>query len=48
LVRVFRNDFPTSAYIGISAQSPLGKGIKTTFEHISLVNEAIKDFRKGI
>jgi hypothetical protein len=48
LVRVFKNDFPASAYIGISSQSPLGKGIKTTFENISLRNESIKDFRKGI
>lgn len=48
LVRVFKNDFPVTAYIGISSQSPLGKGIKATFENISLINEAIKDFRKGI
>jgi len=48
LVRAFKNDFPVSAYIGISSQSPLGKGTKTTIENISLIKEAIKDFRKGI
>lgn len=48
LVRVYKNDFPSSTYIGISSQSPLGSGIKTTFESISLINESIKDFRKGI
>ncbi len=47
LVRVFGNNFPTELYLGISSQSPLGEGIKTTIEDISLSNEAIKDFRKG-
>ena len=48
LVRVFKNDFPSTTYIGISSQSPLGSGIKTTFESISLNNVVVKDFRKGI
>ena len=48
LVRVYKNDFPATTYIGISSQSPLGSGIKTTFENLSLTNVAIKDFRKGI
>nr|WP_321357596.1 DUF1349 domain-containing protein [uncultured Draconibacterium sp.] len=48
LVRVYKNDFPAATYIGISSQSPLGSGIKTTFENLSLTNVAIKDFRKGI
>lgn len=48
LVRVYRNDFPSDTYVGISSQSPLDKGINTTFEDISLVNKGIKDFRNGI
>ncbi len=48
LVRLYKNDFPSTTYIGISSQSPLGNGIKTTFENLSLNNVAIKDFRKGI
>ena len=48
LVRVYKNDFPSKIYIGISSQSPMGNGTKTTFENLSLSNVAIKDFRKGI
>ncbi len=48
LVKVYKNDFSSTTYIGISSQSPLGKGIKTTFEDITLNNVAIKDFRKGV
>lgn len=48
LVRVYKNDFPDTFWLGISAQSPLGKGMKTVFEDCILENKAIQDFRKGI
>ncbi len=48
LVKTYKNDFSSTTYIGISSQSPLGTGIKTTFEDITLNNVAVKDFRKGI
>ncbi len=48
LVRVLKNEFPEPVYIGISSQSPRGDGIKVAFEDVSLTNEAIKDFRKGV
>ena len=47
LVRVYKNDFPNSPFIGISSQSPLGSGISTTFESIVLTNKSVKDFRMG-
>lgn len=48
LVKVYKNDFPSETYIGISSQSPLGKGITTTFEYATLAKSAVKDFRLGI
>jgi regulation of enolase protein 1 (concanavalin A-like superfamily) len=48
LVRLFRNDYPAETWIGLSTQSPVGKGTTTTFEECSLVMSSIKDFRSGI
>lgn len=47
LVRVFRNDFPAKLWLGLSAQSPLGKGNRTEFTSLRLVDASVKDFRKG-
>ena len=48
LVRLFRNDYPTETWIGISAQSPTGNGTSVTFEDCSLTQSSIRDFRMGI
>ncbi len=48
LVRLFRNDYPTDTWLGLSSQSPLGNGTSTTFEECSLTTTSIKDFRLGI
>lgn len=48
LVRVYRNNYPGRIWIGISSQSPIGKGIVATFEDCSLSKEPVKDFRSGI
>ena len=48
LIRLFRNDYPASIWVGISAQSPLGEGTSAVFEDISLTKQSISDFRLGI
>jgi regulation of enolase protein 1 (concanavalin A-like superfamily) len=48
LIRLFRNDYPASIWVGISAQCPLGDGTSAVFEDISLTRQTISDFRLGI
>lgn len=48
LIRLFRNDYPASIWMGISTQSPLGEGTSAVFEEISLTKQSISDFRLGI
>lgn len=48
LVRLYRNSYPEVLWAGLSSQSPIGKGTSTVFENCVLINESIKDFRKGI
>ena len=48
LVRLFRNDFPTETWIGLSTQSPIGNGTSATFEECLLTQSSIKDFRIGL
>jgi regulation of enolase protein 1 (concanavalin A-like superfamily) len=47
LIRLFRNDFPASIWVGISAQSPLGEGTSVNFEDVSLTQRSISNFRLG-
>jgi regulation of enolase protein 1 (concanavalin A-like superfamily) len=47
LIRLFRNDYPASLWVGISAQSPLGEGASAVFEDISLAGQSVSDFRLG-
>ncbi|HLX92708.1 MAG TPA: DUF1349 domain-containing protein [Puia sp.] len=48
LVRVFKNDYPLSLYLGIGTQSPAGTGNKTVFYGAMLTDSAVRDFRSGI
>ena len=48
LIRVFKDDYPASIWVGISAQSPLGEGTSAVFEEISLTGRSISDFRLGM
>ncbi len=48
LVRVYKNNYPEKIWIGISSQSPVGKGNRTIFEGCGLSKESVKDFRSGI
>ena len=48
LIRLFRNDYPASIWVGISTQSPVGEGTTAISEDISLTKQSISDFRLGI
>jgi regulation of enolase protein 1 (concanavalin A-like superfamily) len=48
LIRLFRNDYPASIWVGISTQCPLGEGTTAVFEELSLTTQSISDFRLGI
>lgn len=48
LVRLYRNEYPTPIYIGLSSQSPMGNGIDTQFSDIKLSDKSIQDFRLGL
>jgi regulation of enolase protein 1 (concanavalin A-like superfamily) len=48
LVRLFRNDYPASVWVGVSTQSPLGEGTSAVFEGLSLTNRSVSDFRLGV
>ena len=48
LIRLFRNDYPASIWVGISTQSPLGAGTSSVFEGIELTQRSPSDFRLGI
>ena len=47
LIRLFKNDYPESIWMGISAQSPLGEGTSVLFEDVTLTQQSISDFRLG-
>ena len=48
LVRLYKNNYPEIIWLGISSQSPIGAGNVTYFESCSLIEENVKDFRKGM
>ena len=47
LIRLFKNDYPPSIWVGIGTQSPLGEGTSAVFEDVSLTTRSISDFRLG-
>jgi regulation of enolase protein 1 (concanavalin A-like superfamily) len=47
LIRLFKNDYPAKLWLGVSAQSPTGKGNSAVFENIALTHKAITNFRLG-
>jgi hypothetical protein len=48
LVRLFRNEYPKSIGLGVSAQSPIGNGNSVVFEDVALTKASIADFRMGL
>ena len=47
LIRLFRNDYPDTIWLGVSSQSPVGEGNSSTFEQIALTPTSVSDFRMG-
>ncbi|UOR04958.1 DUF1349 domain-containing protein [Hymenobacter aerilatus] len=47
LARLYKNDYPATIWLGVSAQSPMGKGMSTRFEDCSLTATSVSDFRLG-
>ncbi|WP_163408043.1 DUF1349 domain-containing protein [Flavobacterium ajazii] len=48
MVRLYKNNYPSEIWTGISAQCPVDKGTTSYFENISLEQKSVKDFRLGI
>ena len=48
LIRLFKNDYPQKLWVGVSAQSPQGKGSVTQFRDLTLTKTSISDFRLGL
>lgn len=47
LARLYKNDYPPTIWLGVSSQSPVGKGMRTRFTDCALTQTSIKDFRLG-
>ncbi len=47
LARLYKNEYPATIWLGISSQSPLGKGMSTQFADCSLTPTSVSDFRLG-
>ena len=48
LVRLHKNDYPETVYVGLSAQCPIDKaGASSVFEELSLTQKSVTDFRLG-
>ncbi len=48
LARLYRNDYPGTVWLGLSAQSPMGDGSSADFEECSLTEKSVANFRTGI
>lgn len=47
LIRLFRNEYPDTIWLGLGAQSPMGNGNTCVFEDLSLTAASITNFRLG-
>lgn len=48
LIRLFKNEYPPTLWLGVSSQSPMGDGNTTLFEEVTLTRTNIADFRQGV
>jgi hypothetical protein len=48
LLKLFRNDYPAKLWLGVSSQSPTGNGNSSVFEHVTLTQTSVADFRSGV
>ncbi|MBS7256774.1 DUF1349 domain-containing protein [Flavobacterium branchiicola] len=47
MVRLYKNNYPSEIWVGISTQCPVDKGTQSIFEEISLTQKSVTDFRLG-
>lgn len=47
MVRLYKNNYPKTIWLGISTQCPVDKGTQSIFEEISLDQKSVTDFRMG-
>lgn len=47
MVRLYKNNYPKTIWMGISTQCPVDKGTQSVFEEISLDQKSVTDFRMG-
>jgi uncharacterized protein len=47
LIRLFKNEYPDTIWLGLSSQSPVGNGNSSTFENVVLTHASVSDFRLG-
>lgn len=47
MVRLYKNEYPQTIWVGISAQCPVDTGSVSQFEDIKLVQKSVTDFRLG-
>lgn len=47
MVRLYKNNYPSKIWMGISNQCPVDKGSFSDFEELSLTQSSVKDFRMG-
>lgn len=47
MVRLYKNDYPHTIWVGISAQCPVDTGAIAEFQEVSLQAQSVADFRMG-
>ncbi|WP_083729357.1 DUF1349 domain-containing protein [[Flexibacter] sp. ATCC 35208] len=47
MVRLYKNDYPQTIWVGISTQCPIDTGTTSNFEDIRLDQHSVSDFRMG-
>jgi regulation of enolase protein 1 (concanavalin A-like superfamily) len=48
LMKLFKNEYPQTIWLGVSSQSPVGNGNTSLFEEVTLTRASIADFRLGV
>lgn len=47
LVRLYKNEYPSQIWLGVSAQSPTGRGTTATFADMAIAKSSVSNFRMG-
>lgn len=48
MVRLYRNEYPATIWLGLCSQCPQGQGSLNRFEDVSLQQRSVKNFRLGV